>query len=101
MLLSHWKLTTMPPHQCCTSYTCQSPSSASITLHRQSCSKYKAHLTTVFKLTNRSVVQARANDIDSTRGLMQTPRPYSQQRSGEQESRMEINNTVSLHVFTG
>ena len=100
-LLSHWKLTTMPPHHCCTFYTCKSPSSASITLHYQSCSKYKAHLMTVFKLINRSVARARANDIDSTRGLMQTPGPYSQQRSGVWESRMEIDNTVSLHIFTG
>src|SRR5229473_3001077 len=101
MLLSHWKLTMMPPHQCCTFCTHQSPSSASITLHCQSCSKYKAHLMTVFKLTNQLVARARANDINSTRGLMQTPRPYSQQWSGEQESHMEIDNTVSLYVFTG
>ena len=91
----------MPPHQCCTSCTRESPSSADITLHRKSCKEYNAHLATVFKLMNQSVAQARANDIDSTRGLMQTPGPYSQQWSGERESHMEIDNTVSLHVFTG
>ena len=93
------KLSTMPPHRCCTSCTRESPSSTGITLHHQSCKKYKTHIATVFRLKNQSVAQARANDIDSTRGLTHTP--HSQHQHDEPESHMQIDNEVSLHNFTG
>ena len=83
------------PQRCCTLCTRESTSSAGITLHRQSCGKYKAHMLAVFQLKNRSVSQARAN-IMSTRGLTQTP--HSQQR--EPDCSMEIDDLVSLHIST-
>src|SRR5216683_8107289 len=85
----------MPSHHCCSLCTCESTFSGGITLHRQSCGKYKTHMATVFQLKNRSVSQARAN-IMSTRGLMQTL--YSQQQ--EPEYSMEIDDLVSLHIST-
>src|SRR5216683_6305276 len=85
----------MPPHHCCSLCTCESTSSAGISLHCQSCSKYKTHILTVFQLKNWLVSQAGAN-IKSTRGLTQTL--YSQQQ--ELGSSMQIDDMVSLYVFT-
>jgi hypothetical protein len=85
----------MPSHCCCSLCMRESTSSGGITLHCQSCGKYKTHMATVFQLKNRSVSRARAN-VMSTRGLTQTP--YSQQQ--EPECSMEIDDLVSLLIST-
>jgi hypothetical protein len=88
--------TTMPPHHCCSSCTRESSSTAGIGLHRRSCQKYTEHMSTVWQLKHQATVQERANS-NATRGLTQTPRS----QACEPESHMEIDNIVSLPVFTG
>src|SRR6266851_2960331 len=86
----------MPPHCCCSSCTHESSSAAGIGLHHRSCKKYTAHMSTVWQLKHQATAQERANS-NSTRGLTQTP--HSQ--ACEPESCMEIDDIVSLPIFTG
>jgi len=90
----------MPPssHRCCTSCTRETSSSGGMSLHRQSCKKYKAHMLAVWKLKNHAVVLARTKS-NSTSGLAQTP--PSEQLEPECSHGMQIDNIVSLRIFTG
>src|SRR6266851_3330411 len=92
--------TTMPPHHCCTFYTCESASPGGISLHRQYCSKYKTHMSTVWQLKNQTTATIARSKFNATKGLGQTL--GSQQH--EPECSMQIDSddiVVSLHVFTG
>jgi hypothetical protein len=90
----------MPPHRCCTTCTRESASPGGISLHRRSCSEYKTHMSTVWKLKNQATAALARGKFNATKGLGQTP--GSQQH--EAESSMQIDSddiVVSLHVFTG
>ena len=90
----------MPPHRCCTTCTRESASPGGISLHRQSCKKYKEHISNVWNLKNRATAALARDKINAIKGLGQTPGP----QKCEPECSMQIDSddiVVSLHVFTG
>src|SRR5216683_45027 len=79
----------------------ESPSSGGISVHRQSCSKYKEHMLTVWKLKNQAVALRRGK-YNTTKDLGQTPDHASDCQRHEPECSMEIlDDLVSLHISTG
>jgi hypothetical protein len=89
-------VTIMPPYRCCSSCMRESPSSGGISVHHQSCCKYKEHMSTVWKLKNQSVALRRGKH-NTTKGLGQTPECASGCQRREPECSMEIlDDLVSL-----
>ncbi len=95
----------MPPHHCCSSYTCESASSGGISLHCQSYSEYKVHMLMVWKLKKQKTVTAQAalvrgkSNATMTKGLGQTP--DSQQHEAESRMQIDSDDIVSLQLFSG